>query len=54
MVCRGFTGELRAPRELRFRARDGVFLGASALALGALRWFDVPVWLGQTALELCR
>ncbi len=52
MLCRGFDGEIRLGRQLRFGARDAAFtLGWSATFL-AFRLVNVPLLVGQTLTRL--
>ncbi len=52
MLSRGFDGEIRQFRALRFTARDvGFFLGWTACFL-LLRYYNIPQMLGAWALEL--
>lgn len=47
MLCRGFQGEVRAARPLRFGAPDAFFLLGWSAAFVLLRLFDIPLLLGR-------
>jgi cobalt/nickel transport system permease protein len=52
MRCRGFDGEVRTLRELRFRVSDAAFTLGCCTAFAALRLYNVPAILGRLATEL--
>lgn len=54
MLARGFDGELRSLRTLRWQPRDTVFLLGWCAGFGLLRAVDLPQWLGRALLECCR
>jgi cobalt/nickel transport system permease protein len=47
MLSRGFDGEMRIRRPLRFGARELWFTLGWTLLFAALRTFNLPVWLGD-------
>jgi cobalt/nickel transport system permease protein len=47
MKCRGFDGQIRMMRELRFRAADALFLIGWSTAFIVFRFVDVTVLLGR-------
>ena len=54
MGARGFDGELRSLRTLRWQPRDTVFVVGWCSAFVVLRAVDLPQWLGGTLLACCR
>lgn len=54
MQARGFDGELRSLRPLRWQARDTAFVCGWCAAFALLRAVDLPQWLGSTLLGCCR
>jgi cobalt/nickel transport system permease protein len=50
MTARGFDGELRSLRELRWTARDTRFVLLWCAFFALVRAIDVPLWLGAIAL----
>lgn len=50
MQARGFNGELRVMRTLRWRGRDTAFVLGWVGVFFALRAFNLPQWLGRTLL----
>ena len=50
MVARGFEGELRSPRRLRWRFSDTMFLVLVSAVCITLRMHPITDWLGQWAL----
>lgn len=54
MRARGFDGELRSLRVLRWQPRDTVFVLGWCAGFAALRVLDLPQWLGGLLLGCCR
>ncbi len=54
MQARGFDGEWRSLRTLRWQPRDTVFVLGWCAAFAALRAVDLPQWLGGALLACCR
>ncbi len=50
MTARGFDGELRSLRELRWTARDTRFVLGWCAFFALVRLVDVPRWLGSALL----
>jgi cobalt/nickel transport system permease protein len=46
MTARGYDGELRSLRELRWSARDTRFVLGWCAFFALARWVDLPQWLG--------
>jgi cobalt/nickel transport system permease protein len=53
MQARGFDGELRSLRTLRWQPRDTVFVLGWCSAFAVLRAVDLPQWLGDALLACC-
>ncbi|GAB4247932.1 MULTISPECIES: energy-coupling factor transporter transmembrane component T family protein [Deferrisoma] len=47
MLCRGFTGEFRTIRDLRFRPTDWAFLVGWSAVFALFRWVHLPRLLGS-------
>jgi cobalt/nickel transport system permease protein len=47
MRCRGFDGEIRIARPLKICRRDVAFVMAWFIFFGAMRFYDLPQWLGR-------
>ncbi len=54
MLARGFDGELRSLRTLRWQPRDTLFVLGWCGAFAVLRAVDLPQWLGALLLGCCR
>ena len=54
MCCRGFDGEIRSARQLRFGWPDAAFTTAWCMAFLALRFWNVPQMVGTFVTELVR
>jgi cobalt/nickel transport system permease protein len=52
MKCRGFDGQVRIARELRFRTADVFFVAGWSAVFVALRLVNVPLLLGRIAEAL--
>jgi len=52
MCCRAFDGEIRTVRFIAIGRRDVVFLVGWAIFLPAMRFFNIPQWIGRLAMEL--
>lgn len=54
MQARGFDGEWRSLRTLRWQPRDTAFVLGSCAGFAVLRAVDLPQWLGGLLLGCCR
>jgi len=54
MLCRGFDGEIRTVRALRFRAADLGFLLGWTLLFIAMRLSNIPAMIGGAITELAK
>jgi len=54
MRARGFDGEIRSLRTLRWQPRDTLFVCGWCAGFAVLRAFDLPQWLGAVLLGCCR
>ena len=54
MCCRGFDGEIRSSRQLRFGWNDAAFTAAWCAVFVALRFWNLPQLLGEFVTELVR
>ena len=54
MCCRGFDGEIRSSRQLRFGWPEAVFTVGWCAAFLALRFWNVPQLVGNLVTELVR
>ena len=50
MTARGFDGELRSLRALRWTVRDTRFVLGWCMFFALVRWVDLPQWLGAVLL----
>jgi len=54
MLCRGFDGEIRTARPLRFRGTDLAFLLGWAIFFVVMRWYNIPTVIGSAITELAK
>jgi cobalt/nickel transport system permease protein len=54
MRCRGFDGEIRIARPLKICGRDIAFVVGWSIFFVAMRFYDLPQWLGSMVAGLIR